>query len=203
MRKGKVFLNHAFAGTITETPGEGYSFIYDDLFYADKSLPAISLTLPKTQKEYHSRTLFPFFSNMLSEGYNRRFQARLHHLDVDDDFGILLATAYCDTAGAVTVEKESAETISRLREHQSATPSNWRENTERRLQNKSWLRYSQRIAMMMLDKMEEMNMSQKQLSELMGCSQQYVSRVLKGQEDLSLEKISKIEECLGIQILST
>lgn len=40
--------------------------------------------------------------------------------------------------------------------------------------------------------MEEMNMSQKQLSELMGCSQQYVSKVLKGQENLSLETISKI-----------
>ena len=55
--------------------------------------------------------------------------------------------------------------------------------------------------MMMLDKMEKMNMSQKQLSELMGCSQQYVSKVLKGQENLSLETISKIEGCLGIQIL--
>ena len=57
--------------------------------------------------------------------------------------------------------------------------------------------------MMMLDKMEEMNMSQKQLSELMGCSQQYVSKVLKGQENLSLETMSNIEACLGIQILPT
>ena len=95
----------------------------------------------------------------------------------------------------------SSATISRLREHQSATPSRWRENAEWRMKNRSWLRYSQRIAMMMLDKMEEMNMSQKQLSELMGCSQQYVSKVLKGQENLSLETMSKIEACLGIQIL--
>lgn len=36
------------------------------------------------------------------------------------------------------------------------------------MKNKSWLRYSQRIAMMILDKMEEMNMTRKQLSELMG-----------------------------------
>ena len=57
--------------------------------------------------------------------------------------------------------------------------------------------------MMMMDKMEEMNMSQKQLSELMGCSQQYVSKVLKGQENLSLETMSKIEACLGIQIFPT
>src|SRR5574344_630663 len=97
----------------------------------------------------------------------------------------------------------SSATISRLREHQSTTPSRWCENAEWRMKNRSWLRHSQRIAMMMLDKMEEMNMSQKQLSELMGCSQQYVSKVLKGQENLSLETISKIEACLGIQILPT
>lgn len=46
----------------------------------------------------------------------------------------------------------SSATISRLREHQSATPSRWRENAEWRMKNRSWLRYSQRIAMMMLDK---------------------------------------------------
>lgn len=95
----------------------------------------------------------------------------------------------------------SSATISKLREHQSATPSKWRENAQWRMQNKSWLRYSQRIAIMMLSKMDELGMSQKQLSELMGCSQQYVSKVLKGQENLSLETISKIEKCLGIQIL--
>ena len=55
--------------------------------------------------------------------------------------------------------------------------------------------------MLMLDKMEEMNMTQKQLAEMMGCSQQYVSKVLKGQENLSLETMSKIEDCLEISIL--
>lgn len=95
------------------------------------------------------------------------------------------------------------EIVSKLKEHQSSTPSKWRENAEWRMKNKGWLRYSQHIAMMMLDKMEEMHMSQKQLSELMGCSQQYVSKVLKGQENLSLETISKIEKCLNIQIIPT
>lgn len=94
------------------------------------------------------------------------------------------------------------ETISKLREHQSITPSQWREHAEWRMANKTWLRYSQQIAMMMMDRMEELNMSQKQLSELMGCSQQYVSKVLKGQENLSLETLTKIENCLNLQIIS-
>lgn len=93
------------------------------------------------------------------------------------------------------------EIMSKLKEHQSSTPSKWRENAEWRIKNRVWLRYSQHIAMMMLDKMEELHMSQKQFSELMGCSQQYVSKVLKGQENLSLETISKIESCLNIQIM--
>ena len=67
--------------------------------------------------------------------------------------------------------------------------------------NKSWLRYLQRIAMMMLDKMEELGLTQKALAERMGCSQQYISRVLNGTENLSIETISKIENALHLEIL--
>lgn len=93
------------------------------------------------------------------------------------------------------------EITSRLNEHRSSTPSKWRENAEWRVANKSWLRYSQRIAMMMLDKMEELGLTQKALAERMGCSQQYISRVLKGTENLSIETISKIETALELEIL--
>ena len=86
------------------------------------------------------------------------------------------------------------EVIARLKEHQSPTPSKWRERAEWRQQNKSWLRHSQRIAVKMLEKMDELGLTQKQLAELMGCSQQYVS-------NLSLETMSKIEDCLHISIL--
>ena len=55
--------------------------------------------------------------------------------------------------------------------------------------------------MMMLDKMEELGLTQKSLAERMGCSQQYVSRVLKGTENLSIETISKIESALELEIL--
>ena len=73
------------------------------------------------------------------------------------------------------------EVIARLKEHQSPTPSKWRERAEWRQQ--------------------KLGLTQKQLAELMGCSQQYVSKVLKGQENLSLETMSKIEDCLHISIL--
>ena len=38
-------------------------FKYDENYFRDDSKPAISLTLPKTQKEYDSEFLFPFFFN--------------------------------------------------------------------------------------------------------------------------------------------
>ena len=67
------------------------------------------------------------------------------------------------------------EIVSKLKEHQPSTPSKWRENAEWRMANKSWLRYSQLIAMMMLDRMEELHMSQKQLSELYMLNKKYTT----------------------------
>lgn len=97
--------------------------------------------------------------------------------------------------------KTKDEINSGLKAHGSSEPSKWRKNAEWRMANKSWLRYSQQIAMMMLDRMEELELTQKSLAEKMGCSQQYISRVLKGRENLSIETISKIESALELEIL--
>lgn len=93
------------------------------------------------------------------------------------------------------------EIQNKLSAYKSSTPSRWREKAIERQKNREWLRYSQNIAMMMLDKMEELGITQKAVAERMGCSQQYISRVLKGTENLSIETIFKIESALGLQIL--
>jgi HipA-like protein len=103
MRQARVYRNQIFAGTLTEENGN-YTFRYDDNYFADRSKPPVSLTLPKTQQVYTSDNLFPFFFNMLSEGANRRLQSRLLKIDEDDHFGLLLATAGFDTIGAVTIK---------------------------------------------------------------------------------------------------
>lgn len=89
----------------------------------------------------------------------------------------------------------------RLREHAPETPSKWREKAEWKQNNKSWLRYSQFIAIKMLEKMNELGLTQKALAERMDCSQQYISKVLRGQENLSIETICKIEDALDIELL--
>ena len=103
MRAAEVYCNGELAGIITEE-NRSYIFRYDDKYFLDKDKTMISLTLPKTQQEYRSKYLFPFFFNMLSEGANRKAQSRLLKVDEKDDFGILLATAQYDTIGAVTVK---------------------------------------------------------------------------------------------------
>ena len=104
MREGVVYINNRVSGILTEKSPSEYIFRYDDAYFADKEAPEISLSLPKKQQEYRSDYLFSFFSNMLSEGHNRTVQARLHGVDRDDDFGILLATACDDTPGAITIK---------------------------------------------------------------------------------------------------
>lgn len=88
-----------------------------------------------------------------------------------------------------------------LENHQPATSSNWREKAEWRRENRDWIRHSQEIALAMLNKMDELKMSQTALAKQLGCSQQYVSKLLKGGEHLSLETISKIEKALSITII--
>lgn len=89
---------------LTEESVSSYVFRYDDRWLADAKKPAVSLTLPKTQPEYRSEFLFPFFFNLLSEGANRQLQCRQLKIDQADHFGLLLATAQYDTIGAITVK---------------------------------------------------------------------------------------------------
>lgn len=104
MRRVEVYRNGILAGTLTEETRQYFVFRYDDAYFNDSTKPAISLTLPKNQKEYSSEFLFPFFFNMLSEGVNRKLQSSQLRIDEEDNFGLLMATAQYDTIGAVTVK---------------------------------------------------------------------------------------------------
>ncbi|MBX3240962.1 MAG: HipA N-terminal domain-containing protein [Chitinophagaceae bacterium] len=104
MRKLAIYRNKEYSGTLIEESRDRYIFRYDDSYFIDSNKPAISLTLPKSQQEHHSKVLFPFFFNMLSEGVNRQLQSRLLKIDEEDHFGLLAATAQYDTIGAITVK---------------------------------------------------------------------------------------------------
>ncbi|CAN5173538.1 HipA N-terminal domain-containing protein [soil metagenome] len=109
MREAAIYRDRNLAGVLTEESPQRYVFRYDDAYFNDSSNPAISLTMPKTQKEYNSKFLFPFFFNMLSEGVNKKLQSTQLKIDETDNFGLLLATAQYDTIGAVTVKPINTE----------------------------------------------------------------------------------------------
>ena len=108
MTKGIVYINGVRAGVLQRTADGNYLFRYEDDYFKNVTMPAISLTLPKSKQEYQSPMLFPFFYGLLAEGVNKDIQCRLLKIDEEDDFNRLLKTAGEDTIGAVTV-KEAGE----------------------------------------------------------------------------------------------
>jgi transcriptional regulator with XRE-family HTH domain len=95
--------------------------------------------------------------------------------------------------------------LNKLNEIASKEPSTWIVEAEQRLARREWIEKSSRIAMRILNEIRSQKisngMSQQILSEKMGVSPQYISKILKGHENLSLETISKIEKVLGISLI--
>ena len=105
MRELAVYYNDTEAGLLTEIcPGADYTFQYKE-GYINSALPPISATLPKQSTEFNSENLFPFFSNMVPEGANRRVICRSLRIDENDFFGILEAMADKDFIGAVNIRR--------------------------------------------------------------------------------------------------
>ncbi len=105
MRKAKVLFKNEEAGILTQNDDGSFSFRYHDDWLVNNSKQSISLTLPKTEKEFHSKFLFPFFYNMLPEGSNKEVVCKMNRIDREDHFGLLMSTAKNDSIGAVRVIK--------------------------------------------------------------------------------------------------
>ena len=105
MRQLAVYFNDVKAGILTEKyPGKDYSFQYLEE-YVDSTMSPISITFPKQKKVFVSEYLFPFFSNMLPEGSNKRVICNTQRIDEDDSFGLLNAMAGKDFIGAINVRR--------------------------------------------------------------------------------------------------
>ena len=63
------------------------------------------------------------------------------------------------------------------------------------------LRESQNIALKVLDKLDEIGWSQRKLAIEMGVSPQQITKIVKGQENLTLETQIKLQNILNIPIL--
>ncbi len=102
-RTAQIFVRERLAGTLSETD-EGYRFVYASDYLADPSAPAVSLTLPKREEAYTSKTLFAFFDGLIPEGWLLDLVTQNWKLDPKDRFGLLLV-ACRDAIGAVSVRE--------------------------------------------------------------------------------------------------
>ncbi|MGL4412233.1 MAG: helix-turn-helix domain-containing protein [Bacteroidales bacterium] len=70
-----------------------------------------------------------------------------------------------------------------------------------RKENREWLRISQDIAIAIHSYMSKVGINQKELAERMQISPTYVGKLLKGQENLTLESICTIQRMIGETII--
>jgi transcriptional regulator with XRE-family HTH domain len=90
----------------------------------------------------------------------------------------------------------------KLKKVASKETSKWVENAQWRVANENWLDKSADIALKILRNIREKDITQKDLAERLKISPQQVSKILKGQENLTLETISKIEIALGTILIN-
>lgn len=84
----------------------------------------------------------------------------------------------------------------------SSKDTEWLAEAQWRQDNEAWLDISFTIAVKIGSVLKQKNMTQKELAEKMGCSPQFVSTLLKGSENLTLETICKIEKVLEIKLIN-
>lgn len=102
MKQAKVFMYNNFAGILTEDEN-GYTFVYDSQYLANKIAEPISLTLPLTDNPYISNVLHPFFDGLIPEGWLLDIAEKNWKIDNRDRMSLLLACCK-DCIGAVSVQ---------------------------------------------------------------------------------------------------
>ena len=94
-------------------------------------------------------------------------------------------------------------TLRFLESNLSSEPSAFAEEAKWRRDNEVWLKWSQGIAMKIIDYMQEHKLSRADIASRLGCSPQYVSKILSGHTNFSFKSIAEIEKCLNIRIMET
>ena len=95
------------------------------------------------------------------------------------------------------------ETLKFLEKNLSSEPSTFAEEAKWRQENEVWLKWSQGIAMKIIDYMQEHKLSRADIASRLGCSPQYVSKILSGHTNFSFKSIAEIDKYLNIRIMET
>jgi serine/threonine-protein kinase HipA len=106
-RKGRVKLSGQDVGVLEET-GEEIRFTYSPEWLKTPGAMPVSVTLPLRDLPYASKSLHPFFENLLPEGWLLDVASKKLKISKEDAFGLLLATC-ADCIGAVEIEPIDGE----------------------------------------------------------------------------------------------
>ena len=101
MKRAEVYYKNNLAGLLAETDA-GYEFCYIKDYLESKNAKPVSLTLPLTDKPYHSNVLFPFFDGLIPEGWLLDVALRTTDISYLDRMSLLLLCCK-DCIGAVSV----------------------------------------------------------------------------------------------------
>lgn len=89
----------------------------------------------------------------------------------------------------------------------SKKDENWRKEGLYRQENKKWLNISRNIAIKVLSKLREnkqLNIkpkTQEELAQILNVVPPYITKIVKGQENMTLKTIISLEEALNIKLL--
>ncbi len=106
-KTARIFFNNRLAGLLKRTD-TGYQFTYDRAYL--ESGPPLSFNLPLREKPFESPRLFPFFSNLASEGWLKSIQTRIQKIDENDIFTLILENGR-DMVGAVSILKDDGDVL--------------------------------------------------------------------------------------------
>ena len=101
MKQAQIYNGDELAGILTEDEN-GYTFTYEAEYVKTGNNAAVSLTLPLTNKPYHSTVLFPFFDGLIPEGWLLDIVEQNWKIDERDRMSLLLACCK-DCIGSITV----------------------------------------------------------------------------------------------------
>ena len=93
--------------------------------------------------------------------------------------------------------------VDKLKKISSNRPSNWKKEAKYRIENKKWLDYTAQIALR-IDAIIEDNkeLNQVSLAKSLKMPPQQISRILRGDQNLTLKTIGKLSDAIGFELIS-
>ena len=96
----------------------------------------------------------------------------------------------------------SKSVLDKLNEVSSKESSKWLDQANWRIENEAWLDKSADIALRILRTLRSKSITQKDLADRLGVSAQYINKIVKGKENLTLDTICKLEQALDIELIT-